>query len=66
MPTKRNLEETLRDGDRLPSAFTKILGDTVAALLSELGRSQPVQPVEELEPVAVTPGSLGAWSDDDV
>lgn len=66
VPTKRNLEETLRDGDRLPSAFTKILGDTVAALLSELGRSQPVQPVEELEPVAVTPGSLGAWSDDDV
>ena len=62
--TKRGLEAALRDGDPLPSAMTKTLGDTVGAILTSMPASAPVVAAEEPEPVAVVPGSLGSWSDD--
>lgn len=66
IPTKRQLEATLRDGDPLPSALTKGLGDAIAAMLAQT-ETAPVIPdmSDELVPVAIVPGSLGTWSDED-
>ncbi len=66
LPTKRQLEATLRDGDPLPSGLTNGLGDAITAMLGQT-ESAPMTPVtdNQLEPVAVVPGSLGTWSEDD-
>ncbi len=65
--TRRGLEATLRDGDPLPNSMTSQLASAVDSLLGsdrlvEL-ESAPQAPVPE--PVAVVPGSLGAWSEND-
>ena len=67
VPTRRSLEATLRDGDPLPSSMTDQLASAADSLLGsqvvlELD-SKPQAPVPA--PVAVVPGSLGAWSEDD-
>jgi len=64
VPTRRQLEATLRDGDLLPSAMTNSLGDAVSAML-ERSIGEPAALSSGLAPVAVAPGSLGTWSDDD-
>lgn len=66
VPNKRQLEATLRDGDPLPSALANDLGDAIAAMLAQTqGTARALVTHDELEPVAVAPGSLGTWSDDD-
>lgn len=67
VPNKRQLEATLRDGDPLPSALTNVLGDAIAAMLLRTQSAPPTPHAEEdnLVPVAVVPGSLGTWSEDD-
>ena len=62
LPTRRNLESTLRDGDPIPSSITAPLAATVDVLLS---KTKPaLGPDHDGEPIPVAPGSLGTWSDD--
>jgi hypothetical protein len=62
LPTRRNLESTLRDGDPIPSSITARLAAAVDALLS---KTEPAQgPDHDGDPIPVAPGSLGTWSDD--
>lgn len=65
--TRKGLEATLRDGDPLPGAITGKLASSLDALVG-LAPEITIDLTEELEPepVAVTPGSLGTWSEDDV
>ena len=65
LPPRRHLEAALRDGDPIPTALSNPIANAAVALL---GHGEPLvpAPVEEAEPVAVVPGSLGVWSEDDV
>lgn len=65
VPTRKGLEATLRDGDALPGAISDKLASSLDALIDvrpEIAIELTVEP----EPVAVAPGSLGTWSEDDV
>lgn len=64
LPNRRNLEATLRDGDPIPASITTPISSTVAALLAR-DDSRDRRDVSTEQPVAVAPGSLGTWSDDD-
>ena len=61
--TKRNLDDLLRDGVPLPKSLSDSPASAVAALLDRLQEKAPAA-VAVPEPVAVTPGSLGVWTDD--
>ena len=66
VPNRRGIEATLRDGDPLPKAMYEPIASAVDALLAIAP-----EPVIELEhestpePVAVVPGSLGTWQEDE-
>ena len=67
LPTRRNLEATLRDGDPLPTSLVTPLAATVAALMP---RHDPIETPHQTNAdayagVPVAPGSLGTWSADD-
>ncbi len=64
LPTRRHLESALRDGDPIPGALANPLANAAAALL---GHTEPLvaAPNADPVPVAVTPGSLGIWSEND-
>ena len=68
IPYKKTLEATLSTGEPLPSAITSPLASSVRALLNIVEPQEELvlpEDIDELEPVAVTPGSLGSWSDID-
>jgi len=65
VPERRGLDEVLRDGATPPAAISQPLTGATRALLGRLearepGGSSPVAPV------AVVPGTLGTWSDDEI
>jgi hypothetical protein len=62
LPERRRLDDLLRDGERLPSALTRPIATTVAALLDRTPVEDTV--AGEVEPARVAPGSLGSWSDE--
>ena len=64
LPTRRNLELTLRDGQALPKALTEPLASAINALLDLAPVTEPATE-EILEPVPVAPGSLGTWEIED-
>lgn len=65
VPARRNLEATLRDGDPIPGTIAGPLASTFGALIDKANSDASPTPPEAELPVAVTPGSLGTWSDDD-
>jgi len=68
VPERRRLDDLLRDGVPLPSQIVRPLAGAVRALLERatLASVPAERPAIEPEPVAVVPGSLGSWSDDEV
>lgn len=62
--TRRGLETTLRDGAPIPKAMAESLASTIGSLLDVLAAKQTTE-LTAPEPVAVIPGSLGTWSEDD-
>jgi CO dehydrogenase nickel-insertion accessory protein CooC1 len=68
VPERRRLDDLLRDGAPLPSQIGRPLAGAVRALLERatVASMPAARPATEPEPVAVVPGSLGSWSDDEV
>lgn len=62
LPERRGLDDVLRDGAPLPSALVDPITGAVRAVLERA----PARPVAEPEPVAVRPGELGMWADEEV
>ncbi|MEM9521525.1 MAG: hypothetical protein AAGA37_19600 [Actinomycetota bacterium] len=62
LPERRDLDDTIRDAVRLPGALTQPVHRLTTDLIDTLGPRIP--PLDD-EPVAVTPGSLGAWTEND-
>lgn len=62
LPERRDLDDTIRDAVRLPSALTQPLHRLATSTIDALGSRRSM--VDD-EPVAVTPGSLGAWTEND-
>ncbi len=58
-PDKRNIDLLVRDEAPLPSAYVRPLGAVVEAIA---GRAAASVSRGDPEPIAVVPGSLGAWS----
>jgi hypothetical protein len=63
MPERRRLEDAIRDGERLPAALCAPIGAAVSAVLERAPVEGDTPRLEE--PVAVVPGSLGSWTDDE-
>lgn len=63
LPERRGLDDLLRDGAPLPASLTQPLAGAVTGLLAGAERGTPVAGPE---PVPVTPGSLGAWTDQEL
>lgn len=61
VPERRKMEETVRDGVRLPEQLTRPVTAAVTAMLDQ--RSAATEP-EGVAPVRVLPGSLGHYEDD--
>lgn len=61
---RRHLGDLMRDGARLPDGWIAPVCSPVLALLDRT-ISAPDQPVGDLEPVSVSPGSLGRWTEQD-
>jgi hypothetical protein len=61
---RRHLEEALRDGARLPDAWSAPVCSAVLALL-DVGPTDPPVPTLEEGPLRVVPGSLGRWTEQD-
>jgi hypothetical protein len=61
IPSRRNLEATLRDGGPIPGA---IAAPAAAAVASMLQRSDRTSGIDH-SPVPVAAGSVGTWSEDD-
>ena len=59
---KRGVEEALLDGVQLPAGLAESITRPTAALLESVG---PRAPITATEPVAVQPGSLGHWADEE-
>ncbi len=65
VPELRRLDEVLRDAVALPAGLVDPVTSAVAARLDALPeRDRGGAAVAGPEPVLVTPGSLGSWSDD--
>ena len=65
---RRRLDDVVGDGARLPEALAAPLAGAVDALLDRAAADSPSDVslrAPTPEPVPVTPGSLGAWTDDD-
>jgi len=56
----RKVDESLRDGVRLPAPLGPLLAGAFDATRARAAR--PAVPLDRREPVAVAPGSLGSWS----
>ena len=63
LPDRRDLDDTIRDAVRLPSALTQPVHRFTTELVDTLG-TRSASSVDD-EPVAITPGSLGAWTEND-
>lgn len=61
VPPVRQLEAALRDAAPLPTGLVRPIAGAVDALLDRLGAA----PTAGQEPVAVRPGSVGSWGDDE-
>ena len=61
MPERRNLDELFRTSTPLPRSISQPVTAAVEALLER----QPLVPAadDQPEPVAVVPGSLGSWAE---
>jgi hypothetical protein len=66
VPHRKRVEEALRDGTRLPEPLVAPLRSAIGTRLDRLG-DEPFVGASDPEPVAVAvvPGSLGSWSEDD-
>lgn len=66
VPERRNLDSVHADGAQLPTQLAAPISAAVGAMLDrgDADRSE-VTGEREREPVAITPGSLQTWSDDD-
>ncbi len=62
LPERRELDDVIHDGARLPSALGRPIHDEVIRRL-RAPAPHPTNPARP-EPVAITPGSLGSWSKD--
>lgn len=65
VPERRGIDPVLRDGVALPAPVVRPVTDAARALLARLPAA-PVPGAAGPEPVAVAPGSLGSWTDDEV
>ncbi|MEM8705653.1 MAG: hypothetical protein AAGE98_04305 [Actinomycetota bacterium] len=63
-PDRRDVEDAIRDGVRLPTAIGHALHGPVTSLLERRGVRNG-DDLGAMEPVAVTPGSLGSWTEED-
>ena len=63
VPERRNLDDVLRDGAALPSALVDPVTDAVATRLRALA-DRPAAVIDD-QPVPVSVGSLGAWSEEE-
>jgi len=63
LPERRRLEDAIRDGERLPAAFCAPIGAAVSAVLERVSVDADTPRLEE--PVAIVPGSLGSWADEE-
>ncbi len=63
LASRRNLDQLLRDGARLPAPWLAPVAGPVLALLE--GTSPEPGHAVDHAPVPVTPGSLGSWTDQD-
>ena len=61
-PDRREVDDAIRDGVRLPGALIKPIHDELTRRLA----AQPSRVVAEAtdEPTAVLPGSLGTWTEE--
>ena len=64
VPERKDLDDTIRDGVRLPTPIGQPLHGPVTSLL-ELHGMRGGDDLGDLEPVAIVPGSLGSWTEDD-
>ena len=62
LPDRRDLDDTIRDAVRLPGALTEPLHRLATTTIGSLG---PRAAAATNGPLAVTPGSLGTWTDND-
>lgn len=62
LPERRGLDEVHRDGARLPSTMTAPLIGAVGAIVDRA----PQMGIEDAEPVAIMPGSVGAYADQEM
>jgi len=66
VPDRRHLDDAIENGRRLPNAVTAPVTAAVQAVLGRLELRDGAAPSSPGEPVAVAPGSLGSWVEDDV
>ena len=64
VPERRHLDDAVENGKRLPAAITAPLTAAIQALF-DLAEAAGAVPAAAVEPVAVVPGSLGSWTEDD-
>ncbi len=62
VPERRRLDDDIRDGARLPGSLTETLAGSVQAVLDR-ALARPARRPGTPEPVPVTPGTLGTWSE---
>ncbi len=62
LPERKKMAALVRDGAPLPAGFCSSLAAVVARQLDELSRTA-LAGSPELHPVAVVPGSLGSWAE---
>ncbi len=69
IPYRKSLDASLGAGEALPSAITSPVSSAVKVFLDLQGPTAPIRTPDDIadlgEPVAVTPGSLGNWSEID-
>lgn len=63
VPERPRLDEALRDGIALPDAVVAPVTDAVRRRLAAVDERSPGHPAID-EPIAVVPGSLGAWDEE--
>ena len=65
VPERRHLDDAVENGMRLPISMTAPLTTAVQAMLDRADARGSEAPAMTEEPVAVAPGSLGSWAEDD-